>query len=245
MKPIVLSILLLASLAGCTHPIDIVGEGDIRSSSAENDCLLEELPCEATAIGAYTEAYRPEPRSGFEFVGWDNCLSQQGDSCIFNVDADTVFENWGKIMPPLVAKFAPLCDAAPAASFAAIQTAIFNGKGCSSSGCHGGNRPANGMNLSSGNTYDAIVDITALAGGGLKRVLPGDASNSFLYRKVAARTNPGSFAVAGSPMPPVGSSALSANELSALALWIDAGAPEFGRADELKEVERLLGLCTP
>ena len=244
MKPNYLPILLLASLAGCTHPIDIAGEGDIRSSSAKNDCLMEELPCEVVAIGAYTETYRPEARSGFQFVGWDNCLSQQGDRCIFEVEAETVFDNWGKVMPPLVAKFAPLCETAPTTSFAAIQTVIFNGKGCSNSGCHGGSQPANGMNLSNGNSYDAIVDVAARTGGGLKRVLPGDSSDSFLYRKVAARSNPGSFTIAGSPMPLVGS-ALSANQLAALALWIDAGAPEFGRADEMKEVERLLGLCNP
>jgi hypothetical protein len=244
MKRHFLPILLLASLIGCTHPLDIAGQGDIRSSSAKNDCLLEELPCEVVAVGGYNEAYRPEPRSGFQFVGWDNCLSQQGDSCVFDVDAKTVLENWGKVMPPLVAKFAPLCETAPASSFSAVQTVIFDGKGCSSGGCHAGSRPANGMNLSNGNAYNAIVNVTAQAGGGLKRVLPGDASKSFLYRKVAARTNPGSFTIAGSPMPLAGS-ALSASQLAALALWIDAGAPEFGRANELNEVERLLGLCAP
>lgn len=244
MKPPYLPILILASLVGCTHPIDIVGEGDIRSTSGKNDCLLEELPCEAVAVGEYVEAYRPEPRSGYQFVGLNNCLAQQGESCIFDVDAGTVLNNWGKVMPPLVAKFAPLCEAAPSASFAAIQTVIFNGKGCSNSGCHGGSSPANGMNLSNGRAYAAIVNVTARAGGGLKRVLPGDANNSFLYRKVAAKTNPGSFTISGSPMPLTGS-ALSANQLAALALWIDSGAPEFGRAGELNEVERLLGLCNP
>ncbi|MEE4143280.1 MAG: hypothetical protein V2I26_00640 [Halieaceae bacterium] len=163
---------------------------------------------------------------------------------MFDVKAGVVFDNWGKVMPPLVAKFAPLCEAAPTASFAAIQNVIFDGKGCSNGGCHQGSGAANGMNLSSGNAYAAIVNVAARAGGGLKRVLPGDANNSFLYRKVAARTNPGSFTVAGSPMPLTGS-ALSVNQLAALALWIDAGAPEFGRADELNEVERLLGLCDP
>ena len=244
MKSAYLPSVLLAVLVGCTHPIDITGEGDIRSSSGDNDCLLEELPCEAVALGAYIETYRPEPRSGFQFAGWDNCLTQQEDRCVFNVDAETVLENWGKTMPPLVAKFAPVCEAAPGTSFAAIQTVIFNGKGCSNVGCHGGNAPANGMSLATGRAYDAIVNVTARAGGGLNRVLPGDPRNSFLYRKVAARTNPGSFTVAGSPMPLSGS-ALTESQLAALALWIDAGAPQFGRADELNEVERLLGLCNP
>ena len=235
---------LLTLITSCTHPIEIVGNGDVMSASGEHDCLLEELPCKAVAVNEYIETYMPVARSGYRFVGWENCLDQQGEDCVLSVDADTVHKNWGKTMPPLIAKFAPVCAAAPADSFAAIQTVIFNGKGCSNKGCHGGGQPANGMSLSNGNAYAAIVNVTARAGGGLKRVLPGDANNSFLYRKVAARTNPGSFSVAGSPMPLTGS-ALSTNQLAALAVWIDAGAPEFGRADEMNEVERLLGLCNP
>ena len=244
MKQHCLQALLICALAGCTHPIDIVGEGDIRSSSGDNDCLLEESPCEVVAVGAYAEDYRPEPRSGYAFVGWDNCLSEQGEQCVFDIDADTVFDNWGKTMPALVARFAPMCETAPATSFAAIQMVIFNGKGCSSGGCHAGSRPAGSMNLSSGSAYDAIVNITAQGGGGLKRVLPGDADSSYLYRKVSARTNPGSFSINGSSMPLAGS-ALSADQLAALSLWIEAGATESGRADEMNEVERLLGLCNP
>jgi hypothetical protein len=235
-------ILLLVVGGGCTHPIEIVGEGDIRSSSGGHDCLLENLPCKAVALGEYIETYIPEPRSGFRFVGWDNCLSQDGENCVFNVSTEIVQQNWFKTMPALVAKFAPLCENAPADSFAAIQAAIFNGKGCSAGGCHSGGNPAGGMNLSSGRSYDSIVDVTASSGGGLKRILPGDAAGSYLYRKVSAKTNPGSFTISGSPMPRVGT-ALSADQLAALAAWIDAGAPRSGRADELNRIEQLLGLC--
>ncbi len=235
---------LLALITSCTHPIEIAGNGDVMSASGDHDCLLEEMPCKAVAVNEYIETYMPVARNGYRFVGWENCPDQQGEDCVLNVDADTVQKNWGKTMPPLIAKFAPVCAAAPADSFAAIQNVIFNGKGCSNNGCHGGSRPANGMSLSNGNAYAAIVNVTARAGGGLKRVLPGDANNSFLYRKVSAKTNPGSFSVAGSPMPLAGS-ALSTNQLAALAFWIDAGAPELGRADEMNEVERLLGLCNP
>jgi len=235
-------ILILVVGGGCTHPIEIVGEGDIRSSSGSHDCLLENLPCKAVALGEYIETYIPEPRSGFRFVGWDNCLSQDGENCVFNVSAEVVQQNWFKTMPALVAKFAPLCENAPADSFVAIQAAIFNGKGCSAGGCHSSGNPAGGMNLSSGRSYDSIVGVTASSGGGLKRILPGDAAGSYLYRKVSAKTNPGSFTISGSPMPRVGT-ALSADQLAALAAWIDAGAPRSGRADELNRIEQLLGLC--
>ena len=104
----VIFIFLLSIIGGCTHPIDIVGEGDIRSTSGDNDCLLEDLPCKAETIDEYEETYFPEPRSGYEFVGWDGCLEMQGDSCVFNVSADIVHDNWGKTLPTLVAKFAPL-----------------------------------------------------------------------------------------------------------------------------------------
>ena len=235
-------ILLLVVGGGCTHPIEIAGEGDIRSSSGSHDCLLEDLPCKAVAVSEYIETYIPEPRSGSRFVGWENCLSQDGENCVFNVSAEVVLQNWFKTMPALVAKFAPLCESAPADSFAGIQAVIFNGKGCSAGGCHSGGSSAGGLNLSSGRSYDSIVEVSARGGAGLKQILPGDAASSYLYRKVAARTNPGSFTISGSPMP-LGGSALSADQLAALAAWIDAGAPRSGRADEMNRVEQLLGLC--
>lgn len=233
---------LVALLAGCTHPMDIVGKGDILSASGDNDCLLEDLPCKVDVVDEYMETYFPQPRPGYEFVGWDNCLARDGDNCVFEVSADVVHDNWGETMPALVAKFAPLCNDAPADSFTAIQNVIFDGKGCTGSSCHDSRGPQAGMNLTAGNAYDSIVDVTAQSGNGLKRILPGDAENSFLYRKVSAKTNPGSFQIAGSPMPLVGS-ALTTDQLAALAAWINAGAPRTGRVGELKEVEQLLGLC--
>ena len=237
-----LLLVLPLALAGCTHPLEIVGDGDIRSSSGDHDCLLEELPCKVVVTGDYVDTYIPEPRSGFRFVGWDNCLAAEGENCVFNVPAANVKQNWFKTMPALVAKFAPLCDKAPADSFSAIQQVIFNGKGCNTGGCHSAHRPAAGLNLATGSSFASIFNVAALSGGGMKLVLPGDSANSYLYRKVAARINPGTVAIAGSAMPP-GGSALSAGQLAALAAWIDAGAPQSGRVGELNEVEQLLGLC--
>lgn len=242
MKPGIPFLIVFLVVTGCTHPLEIVGSGDIRSDSGDNDCLLEDLPCKAVAVTEYVETYRPNPRSGYQFVGWENCLTTDGEACVFNIPSQFVVPNWFTTWPALVAKFAPLCEGAPADSFASIQNVIFNGKGCSSSNCHGASKPAAGMSLSNGNSFAAIIRVTASSGGGLKRILPGDADASYLYRKVSAKTNPGSFVVSGSPMPLVGS-ALSNNQLAALAAWIDAGAPQTGRADEFNEVERLLGLC--
>lgn len=237
------AVTMLLSICGCTHPIDIIGQGDIRSASGDNDCLFEDLPCKAVAVDEYVETYSPIPRSGYTFVGWDNCFfTPESENCVFDIPAEAVHKNWFKTMPPLVAKFAPICEAAPADSFAAIQIVIFNGKGCASGGCHSSGSQAGGLDLSNGNSYQDIFNVTAQSGGGLKLVLPEDADNSYLYRKVSAKTDPGSFNISGSPMP-LGGTALSGDQLAALAVWIDAGAPQFGRADELNEVEQLLGLC--
>jgi len=237
-----LLLFMVVLITACTHPIDIVGNGDIHSASGEHDCLLEDLPCKAVAVDEYIETYMPLARPGFRFVGWDNCPDRQGDDCVFKVDKETVHKNWGKTMPALIAKFAPDCDNAPPDSFTAIQTVIFDGKGCSNNGCHSGNRPEGGMNLSSGSAYANTVNVRAGTGGGLMRILPGDADSSYLYRKVSAKTDPRSFRISGSPMPLTGS-ALSTSQLAALELWINAGAPQTGRIGEFNRVEQLLGLC--
>ena len=123
-----------------------------------------------------------------------------------------------------------------------FQQAIFNGKGCASGGCHSGNRPAGNMNLSSGSSFTNTVGRPA-ASSPLQRIQPGNANNSYLFRKVSAKTNPGSFSISGSPMP-LGGNALSDSQLAALAAWINAGAPQTGRSSESNEVEVLLGACT-
>ncbi len=64
-------IAVLACLAGCSHPLEIAGEGDILSASGERDCSLEEYNsgapnCSENYInGAYDEIYRKQ---------WDGLL---------------------------------------------------------------------------------------------------------------------------------------------------------------------------
>ena len=233
-------ILTLALLGACTHPIEIVGEGDILSASGEHDCLMEQQPCEAVAVTAYVETYTAVPRPGSEFVGWEGCTSNT-NACSFDVSESVVIDNWFKTAPALIAKFSRDCSDAPADTFTSIQQAIFTGKGCASGGCHSGSRPTGNMNLASGSSFANTVGRQA-ASSPLQRIKPGDANNSYLFRKVSAKTNPGSFSISGSPMPLTGS-ALSPSQLAALAAWINAGAPRTGRAPETNEVEILLGAC--
>ncbi len=235
-----LLIVMLGALGACTHPLEIVGEGDILSASGERDCLMEDQPCKAVALTEYLETYTAVARQGSTFVGWEGCSSTTNE-CSFNIPGEVVIDYWFTTTPPLTAKFAPDCSDAPPDTFTSIQEAIFTGRGCSSGGCHSGSRPTGGMNLSAGNSFANTVGKPA-SSSALKRIEPGDANNSYLYRKVSAKTNPGSFTISGSPMP-FNRPALSAAQLAALAAWIDAGAPQTGRSSELNEVEVLLGAC--
>jgi hypothetical protein len=74
------------------------------------------------------------------------------------------------------------------------------------------------------------VDVPSHADPSLSRVAPGDAENSMLWRKLAARTLrlPG---VPGNSMP-IGDPSLDADELDAVRRWIVAGAPERGSVPE-------------
>lgn len=128
-------------------------------------------------------------------------------------------------------------------SFQAIQRVIFEGHGCTAAACHGEQR-AGDLDLRPDTAYENLVDAAA-SGSGLARVQPGTATESYLYLKLAAATEPGSVEIAGSPMP-VGQSALSASELAAVQLWIKKGAPETGYAADAitgQDVGSLLDAC--
>ena len=116
-----LAIVTLACLAGCSHPLEIAGEGDIFSASGERDCSLEEYnsgapTCSENYIsGAYDEIYQALPRPGWEFAGWENCqhANPQTQYCGFSVPAKTVQDFWGNTAPPLVAYFTEFSAAVP------------------------------------------------------------------------------------------------------------------------------------
>ncbi|MGD0339587.1 MAG: hypothetical protein ABSB78_12460 [Bacteroidota bacterium] len=87
---------------------------------------------------------------------------------------------------------------------------IFNGY-CTS--CHGS---YGGLSLAPGSSYTNLVNVKAQSScTSLKRVLPNDANNSVLYRKVAGST-------CSSRMPQGGS--LSASEITLIETWINEGA---------------------
>ena len=139
--------------------------------------------------------------------------------------------------------FCPTFDS----TFEAIQATVFEQAGCANSLCHGA-AEGGGLDLSAANAWSNLVDVTA-AGSSLKLVNPRKPATSYLYHKLSAKTFPGSYDIAGSPMPSAGS-AISPGQLEAIRLWIEAGAPKEGSVGDTlgrgeDEIERLLGVCLP
>lgn len=240
-------LLLVTLLAACTHPTDINGSGDIVSASGDRDCLLEDAPCAPVIIGDYLETYTAIPRDGFEFTGWSGCQSADAEACSFNVSAAVTNQYWFQAGFPFAANFAALCQDAPATTFAAIQRELFIEPNCATSLCHSpsGAADAGNLSLTDALAFDQLVDVDATKVA-LKRVLPGDAQSSYLYLSLLAKKPGQRDVIPGDalPMPSIGS-ALTDNQLRALELWINAGAPQTGRASLDNQIEQLLGLCGP
>jgi hypothetical protein len=132
-------------------------------------------------------------------------------------------------------------------TYDAIQTVVFEGRGCTQAVCHGSAQQG-GLDLRAGSSYRALFEARSPSSGGL-RVLPGQPTQSVLYQKLAAATRPGSFDVVGSPMPS-GLPPISEGELAAIKIWIESGAPEHGSVGdpirgESQPVADLLGACLP
>lgn len=105
-------IVLVVVAISCSHPIVIVGNGDVTSASGERDCYLEEFlanedNCSKNyAIHDYTETYYAVPREGWQFDRWVNyCTNVKTNQCSFNVPAETVHQFWGGTAASLQAEF--------------------------------------------------------------------------------------------------------------------------------------------
>jgi lysophospholipase L1-like esterase len=100
------TLVLITLATACSHPLEIVGEGDIVSLSKGNSCSLEDQPCANYVAGDYQVTYTAIPRPGWSFVKWENCGGQY-PNCTFDVSGDTVNAHWGdESIPSLIAVFA-------------------------------------------------------------------------------------------------------------------------------------------
>jgi hypothetical protein len=98
-------------------------------------------------------------------------------------------------------------------NFSSIQTELFN-KNCAASGCHSGNFPGGGLDLSEGKAYQNIVSVKS-SQNDLKLIEPGNSSLSFLYQRVSTNDQ-------GSVMP--NSGRMRQYMIDTLKAWIDGGA---------------------
>ena len=98
----------------------------------------------------------------------------------------------------------------PTVSFSNQIQPIFN---IQCTGCHGNN---GGLTITAGVSYNNLVNVNARTScPSFKRVLPNDAANSVLYRKVSGTT-------CGSRMPT--GVALSTSDITLIRDWINQGA---------------------
>ena len=74
------------------------------------------------------------------------------------------------------------------------------------------------MDLSAGHTHTSTVNVDSTELSGFKRILPDNAADSYLYMKIS-----GDPRIVGERMP-FFATPLTAEELEAVRLWIEAGA---------------------
>ena len=108
--------------------------------------------------------------------------------------------------PPDVAKEDP--------SFSGDIQPIFNGS-CTATSCHGASAQS-GLSLVQGQSYVNLVNIGSTQDVSQKRVLPGDAANSYIVIKIEGRQT------IGAKMPIGGS--LDAGSVQNIKNWINKGA---------------------
>src|SRR5262249_37203745 len=99
-----------------------------------------------------------------------------------------------------------------------------------------------GLDLREGAAYDSLVDVDATSVPGLKRVFAGQKTSSLLWLNLAAKTDPSEWKAPLRAMPPDPLPALSSDELEAMRLWIEKGAPEEG---VIPGTDTLLNACLP
>ena len=81
------------------------------------------------------------------------------------------------------------------------------------------------MDLTATNVYSSIVNVDSLELSSMKRIMPNDASASYLFHKISGTHM--AMGGSGDSMPPPisGLPSLTANEISDIETWINQGAP--------------------
>ena len=129
-------------------------------------------------------------------------------------------------------------------TFALIQGAIFERRGCTTSLCHDASA-SGGLNLTASVAYDNLVDAHVASippRPDLRRVWPAKKEKSLLWLNLAAATLPAEWTAPLRAMPQGGLPPLTLDELQVIQLWIEAGAPRDGVVHGTGD---LLDACLP
>lgn len=100
--------------------------------------------------------------------------------------------------------------------FSELQKQVFTPT-CALSGCHGNNSTQANLNLTEGKAYGNLVNVTSNLFPSLKRVVPGNASQSLVYKVLSHDPS------VPLQMPPTGK--LDQKIIDSIAVWINKGAP--------------------
>jgi len=105
----------------------------------------------------------------------------------------------------------------PTVTLSQLQTAIFTPR-CS--GCHTGFGTSlpGVQNLTAGNTFTSVVNVSSIEQPSLKRVAPGDPDHSYLIQKIE-----GAAGISGARMP-FGGPFLTQAEIDQVRAWVAQGA---------------------
>ncbi|MGB8692278.1 MAG: TIGR03118 family protein [Steroidobacteraceae bacterium] len=151
-------------------------------------------------------------------VSWDTTTVANGSFSLTAVASDA-----NRNVATSAAVAVTVANVAPAAAtLSQLQTSIFTPI-CS--GCHTGiaSATANGlpgnMNLTAGNAFAALVDVSSIEKPTLKRVNPGDAANSYIIHKLE-----GAAGIVGVRMPANGPPYLDQATIDQVKSLINAGA---------------------
>ena len=116
---------------------------------------------------------------------------------------------------PVAAASAP--GAAPASAPAFLM------QRCGTAKCHGGEKPKEGLDLSSLASIQATAIGKEAGQATLKRIAPGDPEASYLFLKITKQRRPDDKRLKWRAMPP-GPKPLDESEIALIEAWIKAGA---------------------
>ncbi len=110
----------------------------------------------------------------------------------------------------------------PATSGAAVMQ-IFAER-CATRKCHGGEKPKEQLDLSTAARIKATaIGVNAEEQAALKRILPGNPEESYLFLKITKRRRNDSR-IKWKPMPPDAAQALDDKQIALIEAWIKSGA---------------------